>query len=98
MLVWLSFADPHRPEGETFIGVIVVQIPDDFENDPQEAVEAAMDKANALGILPEMHGCISLTGAGMKDAAIDPVFWHRLLSKGEITSNDIGVHVKTTIH
>ncbi len=48
--VWLSFLDPHKPSGQRFLGVAIVEVP--ASETPEEMAEAAIQKAWSLGINP----------------------------------------------
>lgn len=95
MLVWLSFADLHKPLGQTFVGIVVVRLPDEFIPRPREAVEAAMDKADDLGILPGDQSCYSIEAQGLPDEAVPEELRNKLLNEQEIMLAGIGRKHKT---
>lgn len=43
-LIWMSFVDPKRPEGERFLGVALVEVPDEI-TDHREQLKAAIRRA-----------------------------------------------------
>ena len=81
--VWLSFADPHKPRGQQFLGAAIVEA---SGRDGREIMRSAMDRAWKLGINP---------GGSVMPQQVDPKSFpedclNRLLSRNEIIERDIG--------
>lgn len=69
---WLSFADPHRPQGSQFLGVVIVEAEGDME---------AFAKTNVLGVNP--GGEIQYVPLPLP---VDVTWENRLLTKEEAMS------------
>lgn len=72
MLHWLSFADPKRPEGTQFLGVVIVESP---------VFIMAVTKTHALGVNPGGE----CQGFELLDYRVPPEMMDRLLNKTELS-------------
>lgn len=88
---WLSFASPHHPPGETFLGVVVVKT---TGKDYPEALWNAMQEAKRLGLAPEGH-CYEVRGVPVPPETIPEQFRNRLLTREDIVGFDLGASTVT---
>jgi hypothetical protein len=68
---WLSFADPDKPKGQQFLGVVIVRAP---------GFVSAIELANSLGLNP--WGAVR--GEEIDPTDIAPEHFNRLLSQKEL--------------
>jgi hypothetical protein len=97
---WLSFADSHRPKGQQFLGVAVIDVSDDAAAAAKVQLELLFPKAQpdaewilAATLLAWEHDCNPGGEVGAIDITDDPevvaVPRNRLLSKEELTTLEL---------
>jgi hypothetical protein len=87
MWLWLSFSDPDRRIGKQFLGVAIVEVEADEDDDPQDVLSDAIQRAHYLKINP---------GGMIQSCVIDDIDTipedcrHRLLDRDELIERNIG--------
>jgi hypothetical protein len=83
MLLWVSFADPHKPKGETFLGAVVVPV-----GNLRTGLPTALDVAiSALGAA--YHLCVCIEATTVPDESIPLDCRNRVLSRVELIERDL---------
>jgi hypothetical protein len=98
--MWLSFTDPDRPKGQQFLGVAVIDVPDDFVPIAKERMLAHYPHAEpgaewvyAATMLAWHHQCNPGGEVALVDVTDDPeiagVPRNRLLTREELEADEL---------